>query len=293
MKRRVNYYFWMLLCVGLLGAGCSSPKSGGVADRPSYSSTGKRFTRDMSQEDKRNLWTEQALKGNAKASETSTAYSREVPSLIASVTKAAPPRPTPTPVPEKNVVAKPKEKEAKKAPKIVAPKPEAAVSKEVYRVSKVYNLRPSDQVLISLSGIPEEVELQDVIDEEGFVTLPYIDRVQAAGLTSSELERKIRKAYQDGKIYRNITVNVVVPTQSFYIRGEVKTPGRFPLIAGMTVLQAVASAGGYTEYANSRRIKILRKGEYFFVNGKEIEVDPEKDRELEASDVVIVPRSVF
>ena len=105
--------------------------------------------------------------------------------------------------------------------------------------------------------MPDRIE--DVIDEEGKVSLPFINEVQAAGLAASELERNIRQIYLDQDIYRNITVNVVVPTRSYFILGEVRAAGRFQIMSATRVSQAIAAAGGYTEYA-SGKVQVKRQG---------------------------------
>jgi len=159
--------------------------------------------------------------------------------------------------------------------------------------SRVYRLRPGDPVVVSLKGIPRPEMIEDIIDEDGFVTIPYLNRVRAAERTTSELERAIRREYLQEKIYKDISVNVLLPSQSYFVRGEVRKAGRFPLVSGVTIVQAIAAAGGYTEFANMRRVKILRGGDTFEVDVKELEQRPENDQELEAGDVIVVPRSPF
>lgn len=112
-------------------------------------------------------------------------------------------------------------------------------------------------------------------------------------MTSSQLQAAIQKAYLDGKIYRHITINVMIPTQSYYVRGEVRQPGRFALTGGMTILKALAAAGGYTEFANPRRVNVIRMGETFETNVRDIERSPERDVEVQPGDVIVVPRSMF
>ena len=159
--------------------------------------------------------------------------------------------------------------------------------------STAYRLKPDDPIAIYLRGIPREEMIEDIIDEDGYINMPFINRVMAADKTSSELERDIRRKYLEGKIYKDVTVNVVSAMQSYYVRGEVRTPGRFKLMSGITLVQAVAAAGGYSEYANPRKIKVLRAGEYFIVDVRDLEKHPEKDIDVEPDDVIIIPRSVF
>lgn len=158
---------------------------------------------------------------------------------------------------------------------------------------KVYTLKVNDGVVINLRGIPREDQIEVVVDENGYISLPFLDAILAAGKTSSELEQTVRDAYVLGKIYKSVTVNVMLPTQNYFIRGEVQRPSRLPLVPGTTILQAVATAGGYTEYANARKIKVVRGDTFFFVDAKELEMHPELDKVIEAGDVIVVPRGVF
>ncbi|MFH0908933.1 MAG: polysaccharide biosynthesis/export family protein [bacterium] len=157
-----------------------------------------------------------------------------------------------------------------------------------------YKLRGGDPVIIFLRGIlPKDDELQDIIDEAGYLNLPYIGAILAAGKTTSQLESEIHNTYLEKLIYKSVTVNVVLPSQSFFVRGEARIPGRFPLITGMTVLQAISAAGGYTDYANPKDVNIIRGGKGFRVNARDFERHPEKDVAIEPGDVIVIPRSFF
>ena len=158
----------------------------------------------------------------------------------------------------------------------------------------VYRLKPGDPIFISLRGIPGgDQQIEDQIDENGTVTLPFINTVQAAGRTSSELEQAIRRAYLDQQIFKHITVNVVIAGRSYFVYGEVRSPGRFALGSGVTVLQAIAGAGGYTEFANKGRVEILRGSKVIELDARQLEKNPEKDVAVESGDQVIVRRSMF
>lgn len=158
----------------------------------------------------------------------------------------------------------------------------------------LYQLRSLDPVTINLLGIPEEKQIETVIDEKGNLSLPYIDEpVKASGMTTSELERKIQKIYTDGQIYRNITVNVLTTAKSYYMEGEVVRPQEYPLSRRITLLQAIAAASGYTEYANKKNITITRNGQVIKVNAKDIEKHPDWDIPIEAGDRIKVHRSLL
>lgn len=156
-----------------------------------------------------------------------------------------------------------------------------------------YRLRPGDPLMIQLRGIPKEDKFDLSVDDRGMINLPFIGSIAAAGKTASQLQEDIQREYLDQQIYRQITAIVIIPAQSYFMRGEVRQPGRYPKITGLTVLQAIASAGGYTEFANPRRITIIREGESITHNARDMERNPELDAEVEVGDIIIVPRSIF
>lgn len=158
----------------------------------------------------------------------------------------------------------------------------------------LYQLRPLDPLQVSLLGIPEEKQLDTIIDEKGTITLPYIDEpVRASGMTTSELERKIQRIYMDGQIYRNITVNVATTAKSYYMEGEVRNPQEYPLTRRITLMQAVAAAGGYNDYANRSNVTITRNGQIMKFNIRSIEKHPDRDVLIEAGDRIKVHRSLL
>jgi polysaccharide export outer membrane protein len=157
-----------------------------------------------------------------------------------------------------------------------------------------YRLRPGDPVIIYLRGImPKDEQIEEIVDDRGMVTLPYIDDVSAVGRTSSELEQEVQRIYIERKIYHAISVNVVMPSQSYFIQGEIREPQRFPLMTGTTLLQAIAAAGGYTEYADRKRVTLTRGGEVRVFNMREIERKPQQDISIESGDVIRVPRGML
>ncbi len=158
----------------------------------------------------------------------------------------------------------------------------------------LYRLRALDPLVITLLGIPQEKQMETVIDERGNITIPYIEEpVPAAGLTTSELERKIQRIYTEGQIYRNITVNIRAHAKIYYVEGEVKRPQEYELNRRITLLQAIAAASGYTEYANKTKVTITRNGQVATYNAKKLEKHPELDVPVEAGDRIKVHRSFF
>ena len=158
----------------------------------------------------------------------------------------------------------------------------------------MYTLKAGDGVQIYLRGIPGAELIEEVVDEQGMVTLPYINDIQAAGMSASDLEGNIRQTYLDQDIYRNITVTVMVPTRFYFVEGEIRGPGRFQIMSATRVSQAIAAAGGYTEFA-SGKVQVKRRGAIVKVikDARRLERSPEDDILLEPDDVVEVLRSWF
>ena len=177
---------------------------------------------------------------------------------------------------------------------VAAPEPEAVPARPSSVESAAYQLKVGDLVQVFLRGIPGGESIEDIIDEDGQITLPLINEVQAAGMSPSDLERNIRKIYMDLDIYRNINVTVVVPARYFFIQGEIRGPGRYQITSAVRVSQAIAGAGGYSEYASGRVI-VKRGGKIIknIRNARRLDRTPEDDILLEPDDIVDVRRSLW
>lgn len=157
-----------------------------------------------------------------------------------------------------------------------------------------YQLRIGDPVVVALRGIyPQDQQNEDIIDEFGNITMPLIGDIRAQGRTPSQLESLIHDAYIDGGYYRDLTVNVVMPTRSYFVQGEVRAPGRYGISRGMTLMQAITAAGGYSDFANTRSVKVIRNGVTTTYNMRRIERNPSEDVPVESGDVIVIDRSIF
>ena len=100
-----------------------------------------------------------------------------------------------------------------------------------------------------------------VIDPSGYVSLPLAGSIKAAGLTPEQLQRDLEKQFSS-KYLTNPKVTVeVVEFRPFYILGEVEKPGAYPYTGGLTVLSAIAIAGGTTYRAKTSEVLIQHLGE--------------------------------
>jgi len=154
-------------------------------------------------------------------------------------------------------------------------------------------LSAGDEVMTSLRGIPKPEDLRNVIDAGGRITLPLIGQIEIAGMTTSEAERKIEQAYVEGGYFRSINVIMVSEDKSYFVQGEVGRQGRFRLSGEVTLLKAIAEAGGYSPFANRRNVKVIRGEEVFFFNAREIANGREPDPPVQSNDIIVVLRSVF
>ncbi len=160
-------------------------------------------------------------------------------------------------------------------------------------------LRPGDQIVIRLGGVPAEdagqVSGNHTVDGQGFINLPYIGKVQAAGLTQSALQASIESTYRGQEIYSNpvITINTESGNRFVNVGGDVKGPKRVPFTPDLTVLSAITACGGFTEYADQKKIRLLRDGKAVIIDVKAIRKDPTRDVGLKPGDSIEVPRGFW
>jgi len=120
-----------------------------------------------------------------------------------------------------------------------------------------YILGPNDRVRVKVYGEPD-IAGEYEVDSTGQISVPLAGHIHADGLTTKQLERSIASALSKG-IVRDPRVNVEVALyRPYYILGEVKKSGEYPYRLGLTVLDAVASAGGFTYRANENKVYLRR-----------------------------------
>ena len=160
-------------------------------------------------------------------------------------------------------------------------------------------LRSGDTIEIRLGGVPPE-EIQQVsgqyqVDGQGFVNMPHIGKIKAADVTQANLQNAIEGAYRSQQIYTNPTITLSVPTAARFVNvgGDVKSPRRVEFTPDLTVLSAITACGGFTEYANQKKVRLLRDGKVTIVDVTEIRKDPSKDPRLKPGDSIEVPQSFW
>lgn len=139
---------------------------------------------------------------------------------------------------------------------------------------QAYILGPGDALRVLVYG-QDELSGQFTIDPSGRISMPLIKDIQASGMTVRELEDNITTQLKP-KYLKDPKVSIeVLEYRSVYILGEVRTPGKYPFVPNMTVLQAVAVAGGHTYRANEDTAQVTR-----------LEKDVLKTFDLKTSDMV-------
>jgi len=150
-----------------------------------------------------------------------------------------------------------------------------------------YRLSSGDRLRVIVFGhddLSGEVE----VNSNGEISLPLIDEVSAAGRSLAELESAIVGALKPDYL-KNPRVSIeMVDYRPFYIIGEVTAPGSYSYVNGMTVVNAVAVAGGFTYRARKGRIMIKRESET-----DTIEITAEMDTPVQPGDVIEVPERFF
>jgi len=158
-----------------------------------------------------------------------------------------------------------------------------------------YKIGPQDVLRIDVWK-EAEVSRAVPVRPDGKISLPLLNDVQAAGLTPMQLSGVIADGLKKYMNDPQVTVSVSeINSRRIYVTGEVTHAGAFPLLPNMTVLQALSSSGGFTQFAKLKNIYVLRiedgkqvKLPFNYkdaVNGKK----PEQNVLLQPGDVIVVP----
>lgn len=150
-----------------------------------------------------------------------------------------------------------------------------------------YKLGPGDRVRVTVfRHVDLSGEYQ--LDGEGYFAMPLVGEVLGGGLDARQLETEVEARLKDGGYLVNPQVGIeILNYRPFYIVGEVNNPGSYQYVSGMTVINAVALAGGFTYRADEDDIVINRGGS----QGREVEAL--LDTEVLPGDIVNVTERFF
>jgi len=176
------------------------------------------------------------------------------------------------------------------APTPVAPAPPAPAA----GAANTYIIGPSDVLTVTVWK-EQTLSGSNLVRPDGMISLPLLGDVQASGFTpvqlADEITGKLKKFVQDP----NVSVVVAqIHSKIVYLLGEVGKKGPIEMTPGMTMLEAIGSAGGLTDYANAKKIYILREegGKHLKipVHYKEaLKGDSTQDLALKPGDTIVVP----
>jgi polysaccharide biosynthesis/export protein len=169
----------------------------------------------------------------------------------------------------------------------------AARLPRVEAVGSDYVLTIGDKLRVEVYREPQLSQSVEV-RPDGKVTLPLVGDVSAAGMTPAKLGESLSeklRAYLTNPVVTVIVAEATPP--AVYVMGEVNSPGMLPLRAPLNVMQALAMAGGFKEFANTKNIRILRRGttgvETIRFNYKEAVDSGKRPIVLQPGDTVVVP----
>ncbi|OGW83152.1 MAG: hypothetical protein A2987_04350 [Omnitrophica bacterium RIFCSPLOWO2_01_FULL_45_10] len=172
----------------------------------------------------------------------------------------------------------------------------------VFSQSSEYKLQPMDVITITVHSHPD-LTTKTRLTADGYITFPLLGRIEAQGLAVRELEVKLKTMLEKDYL---VTAQVLVFIEEYRPRqvsviGEVNNPGKFdmPGEKDITLMQAIAMAGGFTKHAEIQKTKVMRIDEgvtkTIMINVKDITEKGEKEKDivLKPEDIVYVPESFF
>lgn len=125
---------------------------------------------------------------------------------------------------------------------------------------RAYRIGPLDTIAVSVFGLPE-LSRSVQIDAGGGFSLPLAGSFSAAGKTSDELSREIETRLREAHVREpRVSVNLEqTVNQTLTVEGQVREPGMYPALQGMTLMRAVATAKGTTEFARLQDVVVFRR----------------------------------
>src|SRR5262245_36554249 len=156
-----------------------------------------------------------------------------------------------------------------------------------------YKIGPQDVLRIDVWK-ETEISRSVPVRPDGKVSLPLLNDVQAAGLTAMELANNITEGLKKFINNPQVTVTVTeINSRRVYVTGEVTKPGAFALLPNMTALQALTSAGGFTQFSNPKKCYVLRteggKQVKHPFNYRAVLDGKQDDIPLHSGDIIVVP----
>ena len=173
-------------------------------------------------------------------------------------------------------------------------KPEVATNSTGMEFATPGSLALGELVTVTFSDTLTPLQpFEGRIREDGKIGLMHNQEFQAAGKTVAELEKEIVKRYVPN-YYVNLTATVKTMDRFFYVGGEVRLPARLEYRGNITILGAISSANGFTDFANRKKVKIIRaNNKAQIVDCIKAQDDPKQDVPIYPGDRIDVPKKVW
>jgi polysaccharide export outer membrane protein len=173
-----------------------------------------------------------------------------------------------------------------------ASRPAEAVTGKTVPVDKnLYTVGPEDSLYVR---VWHEPDLSGTVDvrPDGYISMQLIGEMKADGMSLAQLSAAITKRLQD--FIKNPEVNVQllrVGSKKYSIHGEVNRPGTFPLTSPVTIMEALVNAAGFRDFANTKKIYLLRGSQRFNFNYKDVSKGKklEQNIQVQNGDQIFVP----
>jgi polysaccharide biosynthesis/export protein VpsN len=162
-------------------------------------------------------------------------------------------------------------------------------------LAEAVRFKVGDQVTVTLTGPPEVIlPHQERVKDDGTITMNLIGAVSATNRTPGQLQREIHDLYVP-KYYPRLTVKVDFETLYYTVGGEVKQEGPKVYVGQTTVTAAIQAAGGFTDYANRKKVQLTRVGakKPTVINWYDAQSDGSKDPPVFPGDKIYVPKRLF
>lgn len=146
-----------------------------------------------------------------------------------------------------------------------------------------YQLEPGNRVRVTVFNEPS-LSGDFTLDPIGNINMPLVGNVPSAGLTGKQLASRVEEYLSRNRFVQTPNVSVEVQTfRPFYVMGEVRQPGEFQYNSGMTVLSAIARAGGYDYRARIEEVVLVR-----MIDGKQVEYRANERTPILPGDIIKV-----
>jgi protein involved in polysaccharide export with SLBB domain len=165
----------------------------------------------------------------------------------------------------------------------VSPEPQAAAPS-----FPGYRIGPDDEIKITVYG-EEDLSGSYPVSGTGNISMPLIGDVHVQNFTLKDVELAVTEKLKDGYLLDPKVSVEISKYRPFYILGEVRVPGSYPYVNNMSVLNAVAVAGGFTYRANKKRVEIMRTHE----EDADVDKDQPVDTLVVPGDIILVKERFF